>query len=826
MPDGKLTFDTKINKQGFEKGVKSLDSSLVSLQGQLKRLAKVAAAAFSVRQIVNFAKESKSLYDVQLEQETKLIAIMRQRMAATDDQIDSIKKLAAEQQNLGVIGDEVQLAGAQQIATFATETSTIETLIPAMNNLLAQQNGLNASASDAVNIGNLIGKVLQGQTSALKRVGISFSDAEEQVLKYGTESQKAAMLAKVITNNVGNMNAALAQTDAGKQKQLANAMGDVKEQFGQAVYTIESAFLPLISKLVQGFAEIATMAQRVSLAIREAFGVDSSENSATIAAATAQATAATAASYEDIEDSAENTQKAQKKSLASFDKINTISANTNNNATSAGSSSPTLTPTVEVKDNTSLVGKKLESFVNKTRKLFNSFLKYFNKNFSPSFKKVWTKLSPQIVRFGETCEKIFGDIKKLGPPLLDYFNNSFTPMLQTFIETAGDILAGLFDSFNTVFSDIWNVAAYPILESFIVDGLPMITEFCEEAILTYGTLFDEVKKGFDMIWKDAAVPALEGISKAWQDTMKILSEFWNKHGKAVFEKFRTAIKTTGDTLSNVWKTIFKPVFDKLMSVMDELWDNHAKPLLKNFLDFAGTLARIALDIYNNFIAPLVNWFVDTFGPSISKVLQGLLENFGNKIGGIMDILNSFFILLKDILSFLTNVFKGNWSDAWKDIKKIFKDVWDSFISIAKYPLNQIIDLINLFLKGVETALQACVNALNKISVDIPSWSPIGAGSTLGFHLPDVHIEPIKGLAQGTVIPANFGNFLAMLGDNKREAEVVSPLSTIEKAVENALARMGGGGDQTIHVHVDLDGREIGKVAVKAVRDDNARKGVA
>ena len=824
MPDGKLTFDTRINKQGFEKGVKSLDSSLVSLQGQLKRLAKVAAAAFSVRQVVNFAKESKSLYGVQLEQETKLTAIMRQRMAATDDQINSIKKLAAEQQKLGVIGDEVQLAGAQQIATFATETSTIETLVPAMNNLLAQQNGLNASASDAVSIGNLIGKVLQGQTSALKRVGISFSDAEEQVLKYGTESQKAAMLAKVITNNVGEMNTALAQTDAGKQKQLANAMGDVKEQFGQVVYTIESAFLPLIEKLVQGFAEIAAMAQTASAAIKSAFGVDSSENSATIAVTTAQATAATAASYEDIEDAAENTQKAQKKSLASFDKINTISSNTSNNSAGTGGSTPTVTPTVEVKENTSLVEKKLGKFLKSAQKIFKKLLSYLNTNFSPSFKKVWTKLSPQIVRFGETCEKIFGDIKNLGPPLLNYFNGSFTPMLQTFIETAGGILAGLFDSFNTVFSDIWNVAAYPILESFITDGLPMITEFCEESIKTYGTLFNEVKGGFDMIWKDAAVPALGGIATVWQDTMLILSDFWNKHGKKVFEKFRTAIEKTGDILGKVWNTIIKPVVDKAGSALDKLWNDHGKKLLENFLEFAGTLAELALDIYNKFIMPLVNWFVDVFGPSIAGVLQQLLKNFGNKIGGIMDILNSFFILLKDVLNFLTNVFKGNWSDAWKDIKKIFKDVWDSFISIAKYPLNRIIDLINLFLSGVEAALQACVNALNKISIDIPDWSPVGAGKTLGFNLPDIDLGEITPLAQGTVVPANYGNFLAMLGDNKREPEVVSPISAIEKAVENVLARSGNSNNKPIIVQCILDGREIGRVAVKAVQDDNRRKG--
>lgn len=365
--DGSLIFNTKIDQSGFEKGARTISSGVNKIKGSLKSLAKtaaasmpfaktgqiqknigglssslkslaaVAAAAFSVKQIVDFAKASKEAYNTQMEAEVKLTTIMRQRMNATDDQIDSIKQLASEQQKLGVIGDEVQLAGAQQVATFLTETDSIKTLLPAMNDLLAQQNGLNASSGDAVNIANLMGKVLQGQTSALKRVGISFSEAEEQVLKYGTESERAAMLAQVITNNVGHMNQALAQTDAGKQTQLANTMGDVKEQFGQAVIMIESAFLPLLARVVDGFSKVASVAQSAALAIRSAFGIESDSNSATVAAATASSAAQAADSYEDISESAEQTQKTQERSLASFDKINKLSSNSGTSSAQGGS---------------------------------------------------------------------------------------------------------------------------------------------------------------------------------------------------------------------------------------------------------------------------------------------------------------------------------------------------------------------------------------------------------------------------------------------------------------------------------------------------------
>lgn len=171
-------------------------------------------------------------YQIQKTAETQLETVMRQRMDASEEMIGSVKELASEQQKLGVIGDEVQLSGAQQMATFLTEADSLKALLPAMNNLLAQQKGLNATNQDAVNIGNLIGKAMQGQTAALRRVGITFDEAQEKVMKYGTEAQRAAMMAEIITANVGNMNSTLAKTPTGKLKQLENNLGDVKELIG------------------------------------------------------------------------------------------------------------------------------------------------------------------------------------------------------------------------------------------------------------------------------------------------------------------------------------------------------------------------------------------------------------------------------------------------------------------------------------------------------------------------------------------------------------------------------------------------------------------
>ncbi len=202
------------------------------------------------------------------EAQTKLTTVMRQRMGATAEDVASVNAAVAAQTKLGVVGGTVQRSGLQQLATFASHKRTLTALLPAMNNLLTQQKGLNATSEDAVGIANLLGKALQGQTGALRRVGITFSETQEKALKAGNEGERAAMLAEIITQNVGNMNAELAKTDAGKAKQLANSFGGVLTNIGKALmpYQIMIAQFGQLGMAVTGVVQFGTALKGVGVA--------------------------------------------------------------------------------------------------------------------------------------------------------------------------------------------------------------------------------------------------------------------------------------------------------------------------------------------------------------------------------------------------------------------------------------------------------------------------------------------------------------------------------------------------------------------------------
>ena len=245
------------NMAGIQSQAARSQRSLSGMNSALKTLLKVGAGYLSFRAIANFAKESVEAAQTQIQNQTKLTEVMHAMMGATDDQVQSVIRLAKEQEKLGVVSSEVQIAGAQQMATYLKQKKSLDTLLPAMSDLLVQQKGIKGTESDMINIANMFGKAFIGQVGLLRRAGISFTAAEERVLKYGDELTKAAMLAKVIENNVGKMNAAMLETDPGKIQQAENRLRAMRAEIGRKIIPLQAKWaetqlklLPAVEKLI------------------------------------------------------------------------------------------------------------------------------------------------------------------------------------------------------------------------------------------------------------------------------------------------------------------------------------------------------------------------------------------------------------------------------------------------------------------------------------------------------------------------------------------------------------------------------------------------
>lgn len=273
-----LTVDANALKKAMSATVKEAEGLKKSFINFAAFATGVSAVQDTIRSLQSSVKDLTDAYSAQIEAETQLASSMRNTMSATDAEIESIKRLCSAQQELGVIGDEVQLAGAQKLATFLTQKESLEQLIPVMNDMVAQQRGYSATAESAVNVATMFGKVLNGQVGALTRYGYKLDEAQTQIIKFGSEEERVAVLADVVSSAVGGTNEALAQTPYGKVKQLANTLGDVKEQLGAVAVKIQP--------VLDIGASAAISAAGVSSLVKGIRTLDASMKGASIAAKT------------------------------------------------------------------------------------------------------------------------------------------------------------------------------------------------------------------------------------------------------------------------------------------------------------------------------------------------------------------------------------------------------------------------------------------------------------------------------------------------------------------------------------------------------------
>ena len=271
--DGKPIDAIIKSTEGLQEAMKKALEESTKLKPSLVNAAATASLFQTLKSAVGSLQGVFSSYTQAFEAaavaNTKLKTIMEQRMNATAEDVKGVKDVISAQKELGVVSGSVQVAGAQQIGTFATQASTLRTLVPAMNNLLAQQKGVSATQEDAVAVGNLFGKALQGQATALRRVGITFSAAEEKMLKHGTESERAALLARIITNNVGEMNKKLAATPTGQMKQLQMTIGGIKAKIGEALVGFGPylAAASQVSVITASFGQLKTVVSGVGASL-------------------------------------------------------------------------------------------------------------------------------------------------------------------------------------------------------------------------------------------------------------------------------------------------------------------------------------------------------------------------------------------------------------------------------------------------------------------------------------------------------------------------------------------------------------------------------
>ena len=610
---------------GMQSSVSRSCNLMTKAASGVKKVLGALGIGLSVAAIAKLGKEAAEAYDTQVQGEMKLATVMRKTMGASNAEIQSIMDLTAAEQQLGVVGDEAQIAGAQQLATYLHLSSSLKTLLPVMNDLAVQQYGFNVSEDQAVSIAKLFGKAMEGQTGALTRYGFSVTDAQARVLKYGSAQERAATLADIVSQKVGGMNAALASTPTGRMQQLKNALGDIKEQFGQAVRTVGTAFLPALNAVGSVLAGIATMANKVAQAIANVFGgtVAGKEWQWSGVSAGISETADAVDDLTDAQYGSAGAAKKQKEALqtASFDTLNILKATdaagggggggggTGGSGTGSNPISETETASTEAGDSLGWLQQKLE-------KLKTGWEDFKSKLDFTRLKAAWGELKEAIGEFGSSVGQILGAVwKKYLEPLAVWTINKALPVA---LKALAKVIAYVAEKFKDLAALIrgdmsfkeWLATLSPVEKAIgaVVTAIVSVTT----AVKVFSTVMTGIKIATTVAsaaitaltspvgWAVLAIAALIAIGIALVENWDTITAATKNFGQRLKECFTEPYKGL-QSLVKMFKSIGEYIVDGVTKPFKTAYSilSGLVEKIKNLLNFNWSFPKPKL--------PHINW---------------------------------------------------------------------------------------------------------------------------------------------------------------------------------------------------------------------------
>lgn len=362
------------------------------------------------------------------------------------------------------------------------------------------------------------------------------------------------------------------------------------------------------------------------------------------------------------------------------------------------------------------------------------------------------------------------------------------------------------DSFEKA-NQVYDQYAKPFLDS-IAQGISDIVETFLDAYNTYlSPILDYLADKFSVVWAEHIQPAIDGFLELIGKVLENLQALWET-------LLVPLIEWIVNTIMPILGPIIKGIGDLILNVLTVIVDvfTGATKILGGFLEFCTGAFTGNFDKCWQGIEEIIQGFKTIAGSIFDCVKQNIFQPFINFVGGIFvagwttsfktlkTVLNTFLSAVKQIwgdvkqifngiIEFVTGTFSGNWEQAWQGIKDIFGGIFDSLVTLAKTPLNAVIDIINGLMENINSGLAAIENAL---SFNYSFTNPFtGKSHSVSYGMSLPRVPTIPHLAQGGYVKPNTPQ-LAMIGDNLHQGEIVAPEDKLRKmAIEAATAADGG-----------------------------------
>ena len=284
-PLQKATKSVKAMDRQLEKAGNQIKAFGNRVKAGMKSVAKWAAIGFGALTAAAgvFIKQSIDAAKDKLKADKLLETNLMKQTNFKKEHIQMLKDEASALQDVGVVGDDVAVAGAGQLAIYKLKAEQIKTILPVIDDMVAKEKGFNGTQEDAIAMADVFGKAVEGKTKGLIKYGVSLTDAEEKLFKTMKREQRAEFLNKKLTAAIGGTNKALRETDEGKIVAAKGAWGDMQAELGKKLMPKLGAIaewfhskIPAIQDFILSLAdkveELVTRAEPYITQIKDMFG--------------------------------------------------------------------------------------------------------------------------------------------------------------------------------------------------------------------------------------------------------------------------------------------------------------------------------------------------------------------------------------------------------------------------------------------------------------------------------------------------------------------------------------------------------------------------
>lgn len=366
-------------------------------------------------------------------------------------------------------------------------------------------------------------------------------------------------------------------------------------------------------------------------------------------------------------------------------------------------------------------------------------------------------------------------------PIENFFNktlpnamttlDSFLSYVGTFISNLKDVIGKMWSGQDTVSDQhILNMMGFSWESIWALDDF--ITQVKEK-----GDTLTQYIKGFWQLFTGDEATQMQGYSL-------LRSLGMSQEDIEALETAKENIKTAFDNVKEAIKTLLEEGLDKMIQAWKDLvkiWDEKIAPdLLPLFQQFSGWLGRISGDLAS------ISGALDNFGGSgkhnsdvIIEAFTILWETLKLKLGLIMATIETTMIIISSTIKIWTDIFKGDWSAAWEEIKLMYQRIGNAiWQNIKDTFLGKILTTIWKFFTENKKVFEGIWETITGILFAVP-----GFVFDIFTKVPQRMVEAIKG-GKNAVVAAFKEVFNAAL------RAIGKPVNGIIKGASWVLEKLG------------------------------------